>query len=122
MPRPVHFDITAEDPERATKFYSDVFGWEFQKWDGPMDYWMISTGQNGEPGIDGGLSKRGENSNGTVNTIGVPSADQYAERITQAGGTVVAPKSAIPGVGWFAMCVDTEGNGFGVIELDPQAH
>ena len=121
MPRPVHFDITAEDPERATKFYGDVFGWQFQKWDGPMDYWLVSTGQNGEPGIDGGLSKRGENGNGTTNTIGVPSADDYVARITQAGGSIVMPKAAIPGVGWFALCVDPEGNSFGIMESDPQA-
>jgi predicted enzyme related to lactoylglutathione lyase len=121
MPRPVHFDISAENPERAVKFYGDVFGWTFQKWDGPMDYWLVTTGANGELGIDGGLSRRNENSNGTVNTVAVPSADEYLERVTQAGGKVIMPKNAIPGVGWFAMCADTEGNSFGIMEGDPQA-
>ena len=44
MPRPVHFEIPAENPERAMQFYSTVFGWKFSKWEGPMDYWMITTG------------------------------------------------------------------------------
>jgi len=53
MPRPVHFEIPAENPQRAIDFYTKVFGWKFSKWDGPMDYWIISTGQAPEPGIDG---------------------------------------------------------------------
>jgi predicted enzyme related to lactoylglutathione lyase len=121
MPRPVHFDISAEDPERATRFYGEVFDWKFNKWDGPMDYWLISTGQNGEPGIDGGLSKRSENSNGTMNTIGVSSVDDYLARITRAGGTITMAKMPIPGVGWFASAVDPEGNNFGIMQPDPQA-
>lgn len=121
MPRPVHFDISAEDPERVTKFYGEVFDWKFNKWDGPMDYWLISTGQNGEPGIDGGLSKRSEHSNGTMNTIGVSSIDDYVERITRAGGTITMPKMPIPGVGWFASAADPEGNYFGIMQPDPQA-
>ena len=56
MPRPVHFEIPAENPQRAMQFYETLFGWKFQKWDGPMDYWIITTGQPGEPGIDGGLA------------------------------------------------------------------
>ena len=44
MPRPCHFDLTADEPERAMKFYKDVFGWKFEKWDGPMEYWMVTTG------------------------------------------------------------------------------
>src|SRR5439155_19682712 len=55
MPRPAHFEIPAENPERAIAFYKDVFGWTFQKWDGPMPYWMITTGPDTEPGINGGL-------------------------------------------------------------------
>jgi len=121
MPRPIHFDISAENPEQATRFYADVFGWQFQKWEGPMDYWLISTGTNGELGIDGGLSRRNGHGIATVNTVGVPSADEYVERITRAGGSVLMPKSAIPGVGWFAMCADPEGNSFGIMQDDPQA-
>ena len=53
MPRPIHFEIPAENPQRAIDFYTKVFGWTIKKWDGPMEYWMITTGKSPEPGIDG---------------------------------------------------------------------
>ena len=58
MPRPTHFEIQAGDPARAIKFYESVFGWSFQKWDGPMPYWMVTTGPDSKPGINGGLHAR----------------------------------------------------------------
>jgi catechol 2,3-dioxygenase-like lactoylglutathione lyase family enzyme len=58
MPRVVHFEISVDDPERAIRFYSDVFGWKIEKWEGPMDYWLITTGPENEPGIDGALIRR----------------------------------------------------------------
>jgi predicted enzyme related to lactoylglutathione lyase len=115
--RPIHFDFSADDPERAAAFYSQVFGWSFQKWDGPMEYWMATTG-NGEPGINGGLTRREEGKPlQTVNTIGVDSIDESMAAIAAAGGKVVSPKHEIPGVGIFASAVDTEGNQFGIIQL-----
>jgi predicted enzyme related to lactoylglutathione lyase len=57
LPRVVHFEINANDPEKLTEFYEQVFNWKFEKWKGPMEYWLIMTGEN-EPGIDGGLSRR----------------------------------------------------------------
>lgn len=120
MPRPVHFDMTAEDPERAVTFYGDVFGWAFHKWEGPTDYWLVTTGTEGE-GINGGLAKRNEGQAPVMNTIDVPSVDEYLERITHAGGQVIMPKAPIPGVGWFAACVDTEGNQFGIMQPDEGA-
>ena len=119
MPRPVHFDITAEDPERAAAFYSAVFGWSFTKWDGPMDYWLVGTGDG--PGIDGGLGVRREGEPPVVNTIDIPSIDETAARIEEAGGTVVAPKFAVPGVGWMIMFADTEGTVWGAMEADETA-
>ncbi len=41
MPRVVHFEIHAGEPERAIRFYEKVLGWSFQKWEGPMEYWLI---------------------------------------------------------------------------------
>src|SRR5438128_828489 len=58
VPRVSHFEIHADDPERAIKFYSDLFGWQFKKRDGPMPYWLVTTGPDSEPGINGGLMKR----------------------------------------------------------------
>ncbi len=119
MPRVVHFEISAEKPEQLTKFYERVFGWKFEKWKGPMDYWLIMTGEN-ETGIDGGLARRVE---GTiaVNTIGVTSIDKYIEKIKKDKGTIVTPKRAIPGVGWVCIFKDPEGNSFGLMEDDPTA-
>lgn len=121
MPRVVHFEIAAEDTERAAKFYGDVFGWNINKWDGPQEYWMVSTGQRDTYGIDGGLMKKMENFPGIINTVDVESVDEYAEKITAAGGGVVMPKTAIPRIGYFAYCRDTEGNIFGIMESDSSA-
>ena len=118
MPRPIHFDVTVDDPERAMNFYKDVFGWKFEKWNGPMEYRMATTGDEKEPGINGGLSKRGESSMPNMNTIGVSSVDTFSKMIQDKGGKVLMPKSPIPGMGWFATCQDTEGNTFGIIEED----
>jgi predicted enzyme related to lactoylglutathione lyase len=114
MPRVIRFEISADQPERAVKFYSQVFGWQIQKWEGPMDYWLVYTGEG--PGIDGGLAKRESPSATTINTIGVPSVDEYLAKIEKSGGKVVMPKVALPGVGWFARCQDTEGNIFVIMQ------
>ena len=121
MPRPIHFEIPAENPERAMQFYSAVFGWKFNKWAGPMDYWVISTGQAGEPGIDGGLMPRRDPNQPCVNTMGVGNLDESLKTIAGTGGTCVVPKMAIPWVGWLAYCKDTEGHIFGVMQSDPAA-
>ena len=120
MPRVSHFDIPADDPKRAQKFYKEVFGWKFKKWDGPMDYWMAKTGTK-EPGIDGGMSKRMPGQIGMTNTIDVPSIEKFSKKIMENGGQLIIPKMAISKVGWFAQCMDTEGNMFGIIEMDEKA-
>ncbi len=58
MPRPVHFETQAADPKRAIAFYNALFGWSFNKWEGPQDYWLIKTGEPGTIGINGGLLPR----------------------------------------------------------------
>jgi predicted enzyme related to lactoylglutathione lyase len=121
MARVVHFELAADDPERAVKFYQEVFGWQIHKWDGPQDYWLATTGEQGTPGIDGAIMRRDANLPSIVNTIDVVSVDDAVAKITSSGGTVVTPKSAIPGMGYFAYCQDTEGNIFGVMENDPSA-
>ena len=119
MPRVIHFEIEADRPVELAQFYNKVFSWKFEKWAGPMDYWMIMTGEN-EPGIDGGLLKRGGTAQ-PVNTIGVTSIDDYIERIKKNKGIIIVPKKAIPGVGWTALFKDPEGNIFGLMEDDPTA-
>jgi predicted enzyme related to lactoylglutathione lyase len=118
MPRVIHFEISADDPERAVRFYEKAFGWRTRKWPGPMDYWLITTGEPGEPGIDGAIMHRQDPGAPVVNTIGVPSIEQSIERVKAAGGEVLTPKMPIPGVGWFANCKDSEGNMFGIMQPD----
>ena len=121
MPRVVHFEIDAQKPEQLVKFYEKVFGWKIMRWEGPIDYWLITTGKEDEPGIDGGLSKRTEPEPSTVNTIDVPSIDEYIKKVKDNGGKITRPKHAVPGVGWTAYFEDPEGNGFGLMEEDKSA-
>ena len=119
MLRVTHFEVPADDPERAVAFYRTVFGWKIEKWEGPAEYWLVMTGE-GEPGINGGIARRGSVSV-TTNTIEVPSVDEFSQKIVQSGGKVVMPKMASPGVGYMAYCVDTEGNLFGIMHADTAA-
>lgn len=121
MGRIVHFDITAENVERARDFYERIFGWKFTKWEGPMEYWLVSTGPEDEPGINGGLSRSDGADAQIVNTVEVRSIDQTLDAIIKAGGKIVQPKAPIPGVGYFAQCTDTEGILFGIMQSDPKA-
>ena len=121
MDRVIHFELTADDPERAVQLYEKVFGWKIQKWDGPQDYWLAATGDPGSPGIDGAIMRRDPNMHSVINTIGVRSLDDSLAKVTAGGGTLVAPRMTIPGVGYFAYCQDTEGNTFGLMQNDPAA-
>ena len=109
-----------DNPERATRFYSDIFGWKIERW-GDQPYWMVKTGEAG-PGIDGGMNLRSEAPDGktTVNTIDVPSIEEYAKKVEAAGGKIAVPKMPIGTMGWLAYCEDTEGNAFGLWETIPQ--
>ncbi|HZN60549.1 MAG TPA: VOC family protein [Planctomycetota bacterium] len=121
MSRVIHFEIHAEDPPRAIAFYSKLFEWEFKKWDGPQEYWVIQTGSKKEPGIDGGLVRRrgpidGQAVIAFVCTVDVKSVDNAISAILTLGGTIVVDKMSVPGVGWLVYARDTEGNIFGVLE------
>jgi predicted enzyme related to lactoylglutathione lyase len=121
MGRVVHFEVEVEDPERAARFYQTVFGWKIEKWEGPMEYWLITTGAEGETGIDGGLGRREGDRSKTTNTVDVHSVDDTVMLVEANGGKVVSPKHPIPGVGYLAYCEDTEGIVFGVMQADTSA-
>jgi len=126
MPRVVHFEIHAEDPARALRFYEFTFGWRFQKWNGPEDYWLVVTGPDSEPGINGGMVRRRGKIDGSavlayVCTVQVDALDPMLNKVTGAGAEIVVPKMAVPGVGWLAYAKDTEGNIFGLMQADPTA-
>ena len=118
MPRVVHFEVYADDMDRATKFYGDVFGWTVTKIDleGGANYWLINTGDEPAEGINGGMMPRPTPE--AINTVvlDVPSVDEYVEKITAGGGSLLVPKFAVPGVGYAAYFRDTEGNPFGIFE------
>ena len=120
MPRPIHFEIPTDAPEKAIAFYSDLFGWNFEKWGGPMDYWLINTGESG-PGINGGMMRRRDPAQPCVNTIGVANLDEILQNVESHGGQCVVPKMAVPGVGWLAYCKDLDGYIFGLMQSDASA-
>ena len=122
MPRVVHFEMYADDPEKIRDFYQDVFDWQIKKWDGPQEYWTVTTGADGERGINGGLVRRPPELHArTINTIAVSSLDEYIGKIEQRGGKISVPKMAIQGIGWLAFAQDPEGNMFGILEPDENA-
>jgi predicted enzyme related to lactoylglutathione lyase len=116
MGRVVHFEIAADEPQRAIDFYAQVFDWRVQKWEGPQDYWLLMTGEG--QGIDGGLMRRSPEFPPTVNSIDVPSVDDFTQKILANGGKIAVPKMTLPGVGYMAYCTDTEGNIFGIFQAD----
>ncbi len=129
MNRVVHFEIQVENPERAIKFYQDIFGWKFEKW-GEQAYWMIMTAEKDskEPGINGGLLPRPAKTpphecgtNSFVCTMQVENFDEIAKKILDNGGIVAMPKFALAGMAWQGYFLDTEGNTFGVHQTDVNA-
>lgn len=137
MNRVIHFEIHAADPERAAKFYSDIFGWKIEEWKMPgvevaleNRYWAVLTAPEGsqEPGIGGGIvvrkgeePKGGEPVTSFVCTIGVSGFDEYSRKIKQAGGKEATPKMPVMGIGWLGYFIDCEGNIFGILEEDNNA-
>lgn len=123
MPRVTRFEIYTPNPEAVRPFYESVFAWKFSKFDGgPMEYWLVTTGSDKDPGINGGLTRPREGqSPGTLNTVAVTSLEQTIEKIKRHGGAICVPKMAIPKVGWLAYAQDPEGNVFGIIEPDTNA-
>lgn len=126
MTRVVHFEIHADNPERAIRFYQSVFEWEFIPFPGTDEYWFIKTGEPGQTGIDGGLVRRRGPVDGTaviayVCTVSVDRLDRYMMKIRASGGQQAVAKRAVPGIGWHAYAKDTEGNIFGLMEPDEDA-
>lgn len=130
MNRIAHFEIHADNPERAVAFYRGVFGWDINKWEGgQFEYWMVMTGKQDEPGgINGGLVRRkgeppaeGQALNSYVCTIVCDDYDGYAKKIADAGGREVVPKAALVGMAWQGYFKDTEGNIFGLHQADTNA-
>ena len=122
MPTIVYFQIPADDIERSKKFYNQLFGWKIDKsreanTPEGMENWSITTtDHNGKEALGGGMSKRQMPQQQITNFIDVKSVDEYSSKAERLGGKVVVPKTAIPGMGYYAVCLDTENNSFGIFE------
>lgn len=128
MSRAIHFEIHATNIDSVVKFYSQVFNWSIKKWDGPVDYWLVTTGSDDKPGINGAIMKRQTESpkgnepiNGYVCTMNVGSIDETIKKIESNGGTIVLAKQAIPNIGFLAYAKDPDGNIFGIMSEDTNA-
>lgn len=131
MPTIVHFQIPTDDIERSKKFYSNLFGWKFDKFPSSpgseampegMEYWIIATvDHKGNKAIGGGMMKRQPSQQGITNFFDVKSVQEYSAKVERLGGKVITPKTPVPGMGYFAVCIDTENNWFGIFEADETA-
>ncbi|NBC95443.1 MAG: VOC family protein [Deinococcus-Thermus bacterium] len=122
MGRVTHFEIHADDPQRAMAFYGELLGWSFHPW-GDIEYWLTETGPPDEPGINGAVMRRsrpveGEGIVAYVCTAAVEDVDAALAKVRDLGGAVVQGKTAVPGVGWHAYVEDTEGNLFALMQED----
>jgi len=116
----VWFEIPADDAGRAKKFYSQLFGWKINKFPDMDDYWHIDTG-GGDDTPDGGMMKRKHPGQGITNYIAVASVEAASAKIEKLGGKICMPKTAVPEMGYFAICQDTESNMFAIWERTSNA-
>lgn len=115
MSKIVHFEIPVDDAQRASAFYRDVLGWDVTGVP-DQEYWLVRGGDDADVGANGALIARGEIHRSPVVIAGVDDLDAALERVTASGGRVVQGKLPIPGVGWSAYFVDTEGNTIGLFQ------
>ncbi len=121
MNRFTHFELASDDLEKTAAFYRAVFGWQIQKWEGPVDYWLVDTGDESTPGINGGLMQAGGEFKGTINTVEVDDIDAIVTRVLDNGGEIALEKHTIPTVGYQAYIKDNSGIILGLHQADPNA-
>jgi predicted enzyme related to lactoylglutathione lyase len=114
----VHVEFPADDIDRARRFYSELFGWKIEQIPG-MDYWLFTMEKVRPTG--GGMMKRQHPQQGITNYFDVASVDEYSKKVVALGGKIVVPKMAVPEMGYFAVCLDTEQNTFGLWEDNKDA-
>ncbi len=117
----VHFDVPTDDVERAKKFYSELLEWKFESFPAMQYNLITTTNLDGTMGVGGGMGKRMDPSQRIMNYFGIRSIDAAMEQVKSLGGKVLSEKMAVPGMGFLANCMDTEGNMFGLWEENTQA-
>jgi predicted enzyme related to lactoylglutathione lyase len=118
--RVVHFEIPCDHPEKTMDFFKEVFGWSFQQF-GTEPYWVVTTGDEKSPGINGGIMKKKDPRQPIANSIDVADINKAVTHVEKAGGKIVVPKMPIPTVGWLAYFTDPDGNIHGLYQNDPTA-
>ena len=124
--KPIYFDFTVQNLDETRRFFESAFGWSFEKYPMPYEYYRITAGSEDEPGIDGGVGaiKDTQISGGkplTQVTIPVPNLDNSIKNVKESGGSVIEEKTAIPGIGWYATCAEPGGLMFGMLQVAPDA-
>ncbi len=122
----MHFEIPANDIDKLKKFYQTLFGWKMEKYPGPTTYYLVQTVPVDDKmtpiraGVNGGLYCKKDASDPAlakqINYIWVESVEEYSKKVEKLGGKIVVPKMEIPGLGWWALALDPEGNHFGMLE------
>ena len=110
-----HIEFPADDTARAQRFYSDLFGWQFQSMPGFDGYFLFNTGPT--DAIGGAIGERGKSTGERTRMyIETDSIDALLPRVPTLGGKVVTEKAEIPGQGWYAVINDSEGSELGLYE------
>ena len=129
MPTIVHFEIPSDNLERTKKFYTELFGWKMEKMSGTgqREYWTFSTTTNDRGSssgdverrtVSGGMMERQMPQEPIMIYVGVDSVTEYCNKVERLGGKVIKQKTEVSGYGWFAICTDTENNGFALWEAN----
>lgn len=122
MPTVVHIDIASDEPERAKQFYESLFGWKSFAPPGMADFYLVETeALDGSRGVGGGIGRRGDPTQKITAYIGVEDVEAYGEKVASLGGKVITGKMTVPGWGYLSVCIDTEGNPFGLWQEDSSA-
>jgi uncharacterized protein len=121
MNRFTHFELVTTDLEKTAKFYREVLGWQVDKWEGPVEYWLVTSGDRDTPGINGGLMLAAPEMTGTINTAEVSDIDSVLAKALANGAEVIMPKDLIPGVGYQAYIKDNCGIVIGLHQALPDA-
>ena len=117
----IHFEYYLENPQNTGDFYAKLFGWEINKWDGPVDYWLATTSKKPNPtakttGINGAFGNSNPQRSGVILTVSVPDIEVWRKKVEEFGGTLDDDVTQVPNVGLMCYGADPEGNKFGMMQ------